>query len=117
MLSIASIAQAQQPKKIPRLGWIEYEGSRPPRGFITGLRERGYIEGQSIIINYRSAQGKYERLSEIAAELVRPQPDVIVADGNDATQAVKKATATIPVVFATYGDPVGDRLINSLSRP
>jgi putative tryptophan/tyrosine transport system substrate-binding protein len=108
---------AQQSKKIPRIGWIAFDGSTPPRGFMTGLRERGYIEDQSIIIEYRSAQGRYERLSEIAAELVRLKPDVIVAGGNDATDAVKKATAIIPIVFATYGDPLGDGLIASLARP
>jgi len=117
LLTLSFPAQAQQPKKVPRIAWIESNGSRPPRGFVTGLRERGYIEGQSIIIEYRSAQGRYERLSEIAVELVRLRPDVIVADGNDATDAVKKATATIPVVFATHGDPIGRRLVNSLSRP
>jgi ABC-type uncharacterized transport system substrate-binding protein len=117
LLTAGFRAEAQQPKKIPRVAWIESNGSRPPQGFVTGLRERGYIEGQSIIIEYRSAQGSYERLSEIAAELVRLRPDVIVADGNDATDAVKKATATIPIVFATHGDPLGRRLVNSLSRP
>lgn len=117
LLPFAQPAQGQQQKKLPRIGWIDTDGSRPPRPFMTGLRERGYVEGRSIIVEYRSAQGKYERLSEIAAELVRLTPDVIVADGNDATRAVKKATVTIPIVFATYGDPVGGGIIRSLSKP
>src|SRR5262245_60744379 len=80
-------AGAQQSKKIPRIGWIAFDGSRPNRDFITGLRDLGYIEGQSVIVEYRSAQGREGRLSEIANELVRRKPDVIVADSNAATDA------------------------------
>src|SRR5262249_57853251 len=109
-------AGAQQSKKIPRIAWIAYDGSKPPRAFITGLRERGYVDGQSIIIEYRSAQGREERLPEIAAELVRLKPDVIVASGNAATEAAKKATTTIPIVFE-HGDPVGDGTVGSLAQP
>src|SRR6266513_2283212 len=61
------IASPQQPQKVHRIGWISFNGSRPPRDFMTGLRERGYIEGQSITVEFRSAQGREERLSEIAA--------------------------------------------------
>ena len=86
-------------KKVHRIGWIALDGSRPSRDFMTGLRERGYIDGQSFIIEYRSAQGSEKRLSEIAAELVRLKPDVIVANGNSATDAARKATTTIPIVF------------------
>src|SRR5215510_2993489 len=110
-------AEAQQPKKIPRIGWIAFDGSRPNRDFITGLRDLGYIEGQSVIVEYRSAQGREGRLSEIANELVRRKPDVIVADSNAATDAARKATTTIPIVFAGYGDPVGDGIVASLARP
>jgi putative ABC transport system substrate-binding protein len=109
-------ARAQQPKKVPRIGWIAFDGSRPPGDFMTGLRERGYIERQSIIIEYRSAQGRAERLSEIAAELVRLKPDVIVANGNSATDAARKATTTIPIVFM-HGDPVWDGTVGSLAQP
>src|SRR5262249_9095194 len=108
---------AQQPKKIPRIGWIAFDGSAPPRDFMTGLRELGYIEGQSVIVEYRSAQGREGRLSEIANELVRRKPDVIVAQGNAATDAARKATATILIVFATYGDPVGNGIVAGLARP
>jgi putative tryptophan/tyrosine transport system substrate-binding protein len=110
------IASPQQPQKVHRIGWIVFDGSRPPRDFMTGLRERGYIEGQSIIIEFRSAQGSEKRLSEIAAELVRLKPEVIVANGNDATDAVRKATTTIPIVFE-HGDPIGDGVVGSLAQP
>ena len=83
---------------------------------MAGLRERGYIEGQSIIIEYRSAQGSEKRLSEIAAELVRLKPDVIVANGNSATDAARKATTTIPIVFK-HGDPIWDGVAGSLAQP
>ena len=109
-------AEAQQPKKIPTIGWIAFDGSKPPRGFMTGLRELGYIKGQSVIVEYRSAQGRWERLAQIAAELVRLKPDVIVAASNFATNAAKKATSTIPIVFL-YGDPIGDSVVGSLAHP
>ncbi len=117
LLSLAEgSARAQQPRKVPRIGWIAFDGTRPDRAFMTGLRERGYIDGQSIIIEFRSAQGREERLSEIAAELVRLKPEVIVANGNDATDAARKATTTIPIVFM-HGDPVWDGVAGSLAQP
>ena len=106
----------QQPQKVHRIGWIAFNGSRPPRDFMIGLRERGYVEGQSIVIEYRSAQGSEKRLSEIAAELVRLKPEVIVANGNDATDAARKATTTIPIVFE-HGDPIWDGVAGSLAQP
>ena len=110
------VASPQQPQKVHRIGWIALDGSRPPRDFMTGLRERGYIDGQSFIIEYRSAQGSEKRLSEIAAELVRLKPDVIVANGNSATDAARKATTTIPIVFK-HGDPIWDGVAGSLAQP
>lgn len=117
LLLFVQPAQAQQHKKLPRIGWIDIDGSGPRHGFLTGLRERGYVEGQSVIIEYRSAQGRYERLSEIANELASLKVDAIVTFNNAATNAARKATTTIPIVFVTYGDPVGDSLIASLARP
>jgi putative tryptophan/tyrosine transport system substrate-binding protein len=117
LLPFVQPTQAQQQKKIPRIGWIDIDGSEPRRAFLSGLRERGYIEGQSVIIEYRSAKGRYERLSEIANELVRLKVDAIVTTNNATTNAAGKATTTIPIVFVTYGDPVGDGLIASLARP
>src|SRR5262249_55071420 len=99
-----------------RIGWIAFNGSRPPRDFIAGLRERGYVEGQSIIIEYRSAEGREERLSEIAGELVRLKLNVIVSESNAATSAAKKATSTIPILFL-YGDLIGDSIVGSLAKP
>jgi putative ABC transport system substrate-binding protein len=129
LLASVHTADAQQPKKIPQVGWISLFGRNSPNtgvfprrqspnrtAFMEGLRERGYIEGQNITINYRSAEGKHERLSEIAAELVRLKVDVIVADTNAATRAAKKATKEIPVIFI-YGDPVWDGLVTSLAKP
>jgi putative ABC transport system substrate-binding protein len=116
ILSLVWPAQAQQPQRVHRIGWIAFDGSRPSRGIMTGLGERGYIDGQSIIIEFRSAQGREERLSEIAAELVRLKPDVIVAISNAATKAARKATTTIPIVFV-HGDPVWDGTVDSLAQP
>jgi putative ABC transport system substrate-binding protein len=107
-LSLVPAAQAQQAKKIPRLGWIEYDGSRPPRQFMTGLRERGYIEGQSIIIEYRSPG--------FVADLVDLKVDVLVTIGTPPTVVAKNTTKTIPIVMIA-GDAVGAWLVDSLARP
>jgi len=109
-------ASPQQQQKVHRIGWIAFNGSWPPRDFMSGLRERGYIEGQSISIDYRSAQGNEKRLADIAAELVRLKPEVIVADSNGATDAARKATTTIPIVFQ-HGDPVWGGIVGSLAQP
>ena len=116
LLGLSLPAEAQQPKKIPRIGWIAFSGSGPPRSFMISLGELGYVDGQSVIIEYRSAQGRGERLAQIAAELVRLKPDVIIAPGYDETAAAQKATTTIPIVF-TYGDPVGMGTVGSLAQP
>src|SRR5262249_57999708 len=105
-LIVSFSAEAQQPKKIPRIGWIAFDGSRPNRDFMTPLRELGYIEGQSITIECRSAQGQEDRLSEIAAELVRSKVDVIVAASNAATDAAKKASTTTPILCDGLRDSV-----------
>jgi putative tryptophan/tyrosine transport system substrate-binding protein len=107
-LSLVPAAQAQQAKKIPRIGWIEYDGSRPPRQFITGLRERGYIEGQSIIIEYHPPG--------FVADLVDLKVDVLVTIGTPPTVVAKNTTKTIPIVMIA-GDAVGAWLVDSLARP
>jgi putative tryptophan/tyrosine transport system substrate-binding protein len=114
LLAVAVIAEAQQPKKISRIGvlFMGNPTSESPRseGIQLALRELGYIEGQNIAIEYRYAERKIDRAPELAAELVRLKVDVIVAFSPAAILAAKKASPIIPVVFASVGDPVGDGL-------
>src|SRR2546422_803538 len=116
VLASGSQAQAQQSKKIPRIGFLSAAPSIDPT-LLEGLHDLGYVEGKTIVIEHRSAEGKLERLPELAAELVRLKVDIIVTQGTPAAQAVKKATSTIPIVMATSGDPVGSGLVASLARP
>jgi putative ABC transport system substrate-binding protein len=120
-LTIAPYAHAQQPTKIPRIGFqldspVSAVASRI-EGFRQGLRELGYIEGKNIIIEWRSSEGNFERRGELAAELVRLKVDVIVTAGPTVTRIVKEATSTIPIVMGQDTDPVGSGFIASLSRP
>jgi len=123
LLALPFPARAQQPKKIPRVGYLSAVDL--PREAVradairTALRERGYVEGQSIAIEYRYTQGKRERLPELAAELVRLKVDVIVVAGGETwIQAAKNATKTIPIVMTGVGaDPVEAGLVDSLARP
>ena len=114
-------AQAQQPKKVPRIGCL-YAGSPSTQSdrieaFRHGLRELGYVEGKNIIIEYRHAEGKLDRLPALAAELVRLKVDIIITGGAPATVAAKEATSTIPIVMTQVGDPVGTGFVASLARP
>lgn len=109
-------AEAQQPK-IPRIGYLTGAGSAPSQAFLQGLRDLGYVEGQNITIEYRSADGKRDRVPDLAAELVRLKVDIIVTDGSGATMDAKKATSTIPIVMTSSTDPVGTGLVASLARP
>jgi len=122
-LTTASLAHAQQPKKVPLIGYLSQldpatESTRS-EGIRRALRERGYIEGQNIAIEYRYAEGKFDRAAELAAELVRLKVDVIlVAGGAPWIQAAKNATKTIPIVMMGGGsDPVEEGLVKSLARP
>jgi ABC-type uncharacterized transport system substrate-binding protein len=109
--------RAQQPKPV-KLGVLLVEKREPfSRVFSEGLREFGYIDGQNMQIEYRSAEGKLDRLPSLAAELVGLKVDIIVASETPAVQAAKRATTEIPIVMAPSGDPVGTGLIGSLSRP
>jgi ABC-type uncharacterized transport system substrate-binding protein len=122
LLAVAVIAAAQQPKKIPHIG-VLYPGlsevSDPPLdGFRQGLHDLGLAEGKNIAIEYRFAEGKLDRLPDLAAELVSLKVDVIVAvGGTPAILAAKNATSTIPIVFPTVGDPVATGIVDSLARP
>ncbi len=106
--------------KVPRVGLLgvtsETGYARQVRALRQGFRDLGYFEGQNIVIEYRWAQGQYDRLPALAAELIRLQPDVIVTSG-PGTRIVKEATATIPIVMAVGGDVVASGLVASLARP
>jgi putative ABC transport system substrate-binding protein len=119
LLTLCFPVQAQQAKKIPRIGYL---ASTSPGGteeaFRQGLRELGYVEGGSIVVEYRFAEGKIERLSDLAAELVRLKVDVLVAAGGaPGASAAKQATTTVPIVIASVADPVALGLVASLARP
>ena len=118
LLAFPFSAQAQQPKKIPRISVLSpgFPGPSPLLdAFWQGLRELGYLEKQNIAIEYRHADGKLERLPELAAELVHLQVDVIFAINAPAARAAKDATKTIPIVFTWVADPL--ELVASLARP
>jgi len=103
--------------KIPRIGLLGDAPSFLDDAFRQGLRELGYIEGQNILIESRASDWKEDRLPALAVELVRAKVDVIVAKNARATEAARKATSTIPIIFTVSGDPVGDGLVASLARP
>ncbi len=113
-------ARAQQPK-MPTIGFLGANTasaqSQWTAAFVQRLRELGWIEGRTVAIEYRWAEGRSERFAEIAAEFVRLKVDVIVTAGNAAAIAAKQATSVIPIVFAVAGDPVGTGLVASLARP
>jgi putative tryptophan/tyrosine transport system substrate-binding protein len=119
-LASSHLAEAQQPKNVPRIGYL-LEGSSSSAAdrvdtFRDGLRDLGYVEGKNIVIDYRYAEGKFDRFPELAAELVRLKVYVIVAVSTVAARAAQNATRTIPIV-ALSGDPVETGLVASLARP
>src|SRR5262245_18510505 len=121
-LATVHFAEAQQPKKVPRIGYLsngdpatESTRSEP---FRAALRELGYIEGQNIAIEYRYAEGKRDRFAELAAELVRLKVDIILVGGDGSTRAAKNATKTIPIIMTGSGlDPVKEGHVESLAHP
>jgi putative tryptophan/tyrosine transport system substrate-binding protein len=117
-LLAAPLAVRAQPVNIPRIGVLRAGAPPDPNveGFRQGLRELGYVEGQNVVIEYRWAEGKIDRLAGLAAELVRLKVDVIVTGGGQATQAAMSATSTIPIVTGAAGSPATG-LIASLARP
>jgi len=121
LFALCMPAEAQQSTKIPRIGYLS--GSSPStsparrKAFLQGLRELGYVEGKNIIIEWRFAEEKFDRLPALAAELVRLKVDIIVTAGPQATRPVKQATSTIPIVMAQDPDPIGDGFVASLARP
>jgi putative ABC transport system substrate-binding protein len=121
LFTLCVSAEAQQPKKVPRIGYLSRSSASGnlPRieAFRQGLRDLGYIEGQNIVIEYRYAEGKSDRLPNLAADLVSLKIDVIVAPGTGPVSAAKRATTTIPIVMVNAADPVGDGFVTSLARP
>jgi putative ABC transport system substrate-binding protein len=121
LLALSYSASAQQSKKIPRIGYLSGGfpsfGAARIDGFRQGLWQLGYVEGKNIIIEWRYAEGKLDRLLTLAGELVRLKVDVIVTGGGRATGAAKEATNMIPIVMAQVPDPVGDGFVASLARP
>jgi putative ABC transport system substrate-binding protein len=120
MLAVAVSVEAQQQKKVPRIGYLAVDlttNTYRSDAFRQGLRQLGYAEGKDIVIESRSADGKIDRLNELATELVRLKVDVIVARGPAPTRAAKAATATIPIVMTQDPDPVGNGFVASLAHP
>ena len=123
ILALASVhlAEAQQPKKVPRIGYLTAatlsSAAARVEAFRQGLRELVYVEGKNIVIEWRYAEGKPDRERLVAAELVRLKVDVIVTAGATNTRAAKEATTTIPIVMAQDSDPVGTGFVASLARP
>jgi putative ABC transport system substrate-binding protein len=114
-------ARAQQPGKVARVGFLGTSSMSLERPLVDAFRQKlqelGHVEGKNIAIEYRWAEGQDERLPRLAADLVRLQPDVIVTTGTPGTLAAKQATKTIPIVFASSGNPVQGRLVASFARP
>jgi putative ABC transport system substrate-binding protein len=111
-------AEAQQTKKAPRIGLLAASSVQSASdSFKQGLRDLGYVEGKNIVIEYRYAEGREDRLRDLAAELVRLKVDIIVTGSTVAVRAAKQLTGTIPIVMAGTGDPVATGLVASLARP
>jgi putative ABC transport system substrate-binding protein len=121
LLAAPLAAEAQRTGKVYRIGMLETTpttlNTANLNAFRQGLRELGYVEGQNFIIEYRSADGRHERVSDLATELVRLKVDVIVTRGTPAALAAKNSTRTIPIVMAASADPVGTGVVASLARP
>jgi len=121
VLLTVSSGEAQQPAKLPTVGLLGAASASSYAPFVEafrqGIHDRGYVEGKNVAVEYRWAEGKYDRLPDLAAELVRLKVDVILTHGTPGTQAAKQTTATIPIVMTVVGDPVGSGLVASLARP
>jgi putative tryptophan/tyrosine transport system substrate-binding protein len=119
ILAAPVISTAQPPTHVHRIGWLS-GGERDPyyvEAFLEGMRARGYVEGQHLVLESRGAEGQYERFPALAAELVHLPVDVLVVTNTPAALTAKHATSTIPIVMVGVGDPVGSGLVASLARP
>ena len=121
LFALSFPAAAQQPKKVPRIARLSPLSASADApifaAFRQGLRDHGWVEGQNIAIEHRFAEGKFDKLPELAAELVRLKVDIIITGSTPGAVAAKNATSTIPIVIVTTGDPVGTGLVSSLARP
>ena len=121
LLAVGVMAEAQQPTKVARIGYLAPASlsalAARTEAFRQGLRELGYVEGKNIVIEWRSAEGKQDRLPALAAELVRLKVDIIVSGGPIPTRSAKEATSTTPIVMGFDIDPVGNGFVASLARP
>jgi len=120
LVATVSFAEAQQSRKIPRIGYVS-GGADPDsaqvEAFRQGLRDLGYIEGENVVVEFRSAEGKLDRISGLVAELVQLKVDLFVVTFLTAIRAAKQATKTIPIVMLSNADPVASGLVDSLARP
>src|SRR5215831_38530 len=120
-LASVDVVEGQQPKKVPWIGFLSAvspsTNSARVEAFRQGLRELGYVEGKNIVVEYRYAEGKQDRVRELADELARLKVDIVVSAGPTLTRAAKEATGTIPIVMAFDDDPVGSGFVASLARP
>ena len=119
LLAAPLVAEAQPAGKIPRIGVLRTGAPPDPNveAFRQGLRELGYVEGQTVTLEYRWAEGRADRLPRLATELIAARVDVIVTAGEAAILAAQRATTRIPIVFTSTSDPVGSGLVVSLARP
>jgi putative ABC transport system substrate-binding protein len=121
LLALGLCAEAQQAKRVPVIGYLRQGSPTSAKfeddAFRQGLRDLGYVEGKNILVEYRYAEGKVDRVPDLATELVRLKPDAIVVGGDRATRAAKEATSTIPIVVGSAGDLVGAGVVASLAKP
>src|SRR4029453_1656448 len=121
LLAVGVTAEAQQPGKIPRIGFLGNSTAALEENLVEpfrqGLHDLGYVEGKNILIEYRWAEGKYDRFPALIGELVAQKVDIIVTAGTPASLAVKKQAPSIPLVMLAVGDPIGTGLIESLAHP
>src|SRR5437870_13799111 len=118
LLAFSFPAEAQQPGKIPRIGFLSSSGNPySVEAFRRGLRDLGYVDGKNIVIEYRSAEGKLDRLPRLVAELVQLKVDVFVSTAEPAIERAKQVTKTIPIVMLATFDPVATGIVHSLARP
>ena len=116
---VSPVAEAQSTAKLPRIGMVnEFSPAHPfVAAFRQGLLDLGYTEGRNIVVEYRHAHGVLDRVSDLAAELVRINVEILVVGGSKSAQLARAQTTVLPIVFATSGDPVGSGLVSSLGRP